>query len=56
MNYQLLTLRAMKTNKWSRAFSTEYVLLRYHHGLSHSRSCAKAMASPYIRITEKPMK
>jgi hypothetical protein len=56
MSYQLLTLKAMKANRWSRAFSTEYVLHRHHHGLSHSRAYAKAMASPYIRLTDKPMK
>jgi hypothetical protein len=56
MNYQLLTLRTMKANRWSRAFSMEYVLQRHQEGLSHSRAYAKAMASPYIRLTEKPMK
>ena len=56
MSKQLLILRAMKANRWSRAFSEEYVLHRYHHGLSHSRAYAKAMASPYIKLTDKPMR
>lgn len=54
MSLELLILRAISENRWSRRFATEYVMNRHIHGLSHEQAYHQAMRSPLLRPSEKP--
>jgi hypothetical protein len=53
-SYQYMILRVMNEHKWSRAFSTQYVMERHYNGMSHQSAIRAAIASPYVSRSEIP--
>lgn len=49
-----MILRVMNEHKWSRAFSTQYVMERHYNGMSHQSAIRAAIASPYVSRSEIP--